>query len=238
MPGKPHVLATTCVMLFAVLVRPTLAETSVYGELTLTSDYVFRGVSQTLSKPALQAEIGFEHSSGWHGFLWGSNVDFIDDTLPDDGAHTEINLGIARDLAIGERVSARLGWIGYLFPGTDPGVDYDYTEWLVTLALDGNHAITFGHSADVFGSGAAGQFYALDTGIAINQHLSLGVELGYYDLDRAYGASYSYLELGLAGKARQVDWRLSHIATDSRAAGLFIDSTVGQRLVFTLSVSF
>ena len=45
----------------------------------LTSDYVFRGVSQTDESPALQG--GVDVSSGiFYGGLWASNVDFYDST--------------------------------------------------------------------------------------------------------------------------------------------------------------
>jgi len=52
------------------------AEVSVTG--TLTSDYVFRGVSQTDSSPAIQASLDYEHESGFFAGVWASNVDFED----------------------------------------------------------------------------------------------------------------------------------------------------------------
>src|SRR5690349_16569922 len=45
--------------------------------LALTSDYVFRGVSQNMRDPALQAGLDYGFGdSGWYVGTWGSNVDF------------------------------------------------------------------------------------------------------------------------------------------------------------------
>jgi uncharacterized protein (TIGR02001 family) len=43
---------------------------------TLTSDYDFRGISQTSKDPAFQLNLGYTHESGFYAGIWGSNVDF------------------------------------------------------------------------------------------------------------------------------------------------------------------
>lgn len=230
-------IAAGILISFAVIARQALADASVYGEVTVATDYVFRGVSQTLSAPALQAELGFEHDNGWYGFVWGSNVDFTDD-LPGDGAHSEINLSIGREFELGERISVGVAGVSYLFPNTNPGFDYDYVEWLVKVVLDDRHTFRIGHSGDVFGSGDPAQYYALQTHLDIARRLTLGVQLGYYDLDHAYGASYGFVELELAGGGQRLGWRISYVATNDRAAELFPDDTVHQRVVFALRLSF
>ena len=44
--------------------------------ITATSDYDFRGVSQTGKDPALQLSLDYAFDSGFYAGLWGSNVDF------------------------------------------------------------------------------------------------------------------------------------------------------------------
>ncbi len=46
------------------------------GTAALTSDYRFRGVTQTQTDPALQAGFTLAHTSGLYFGLWGSNVNF------------------------------------------------------------------------------------------------------------------------------------------------------------------
>lgn len=47
---------------------------SVTGNLALTSNYIFRGVSQTWDRPAVQGGIDYAHASGVYLGTWASNV--------------------------------------------------------------------------------------------------------------------------------------------------------------------
>src|SRR5665811_2385831 len=38
------------------------------------SNYVFRGITQTVGKPAVQGGFDYAHSSGFYAGVWGSNV--------------------------------------------------------------------------------------------------------------------------------------------------------------------
>ncbi len=46
------------------------------GNAALTSDYRYRGISQTFNDPALQGGFLLTHESGVYAGVWGSNVDF------------------------------------------------------------------------------------------------------------------------------------------------------------------
>jgi uncharacterized protein (TIGR02001 family) len=94
----------------------------VTGSAALTSDYVFRGVSQTNAEPAIQA--GFEFSAdGWYAGAWGSSISWLSD-LSAVGA--EISSNVEIDLYGGYRgrfsdeVSFDVGVIGYWYPGDFP----------------------------------------------------------------------------------------------------------------------
>ena len=45
-----------------------------------TTDYIFRGISQTSGNPAVQGGIDYSHSSGLYAGVWGSNVSWIADS--------------------------------------------------------------------------------------------------------------------------------------------------------------
>ncbi|WP_022974490.1 TorF family putative porin, partial [Xanthomonas maliensis] len=45
------------------------------GTFAVTSDYVFRGISQTNGDPAFQAGLTYKHPSGFYAAAWTSNVD-------------------------------------------------------------------------------------------------------------------------------------------------------------------
>src|SRR5690349_701525 len=44
------------------------------GNMTIISDYRFRGISQTFGKPAIQGGIDYSHASGFYLGNWNSNV--------------------------------------------------------------------------------------------------------------------------------------------------------------------
>ncbi|WOE28589.1 TorF family putative porin [Acinetobacter towneri] len=46
------------------------------GTAALTSDYRYRGLTQTFNDPAVQAGFALSHDSGVYAGVWGSNVDF------------------------------------------------------------------------------------------------------------------------------------------------------------------
>src|SRR5690349_13174945 len=58
---------------------PGLALAGVSGTAALTSDYVFRGVSQTDRDPAIQAGVEFAFDNGWYLGTWGSNISWLSD---------------------------------------------------------------------------------------------------------------------------------------------------------------
>ena len=213
-------------------------EIDVSGDVTVSSDYMFRGVSQTMSAPSLQGSFSVEHDTGAYGYLWASNVDFTDSGVPEDGAHFEVDLELGFFHEISERAAITLAWTRYFYPGTKPGVDYDYHEWLGGLVIDERHRLTIGYSRDVFGDGSPGVSYVVGTGLDLTERTGVDVELGYYNLDHAYDMSYSYAEVSIFGRADFLDWRLSYFTTGNEAADLFLASTIDDRVVLALGVSF
>lgn len=68
--------------LLASAVSANAQELSASANVTLTNDYVFRGISQTNEDPALQGGFDVSIGPGFYAGVWGSNVDFS----PDEGS--------------------------------------------------------------------------------------------------------------------------------------------------------
>ena len=79
------------------------------GSVAVASDYVFRGISQTMESPAVQASIDLQFESGLYAYAWGSNVDFVAGVDPDDGAGQEIDLAIGYASDVGGAWSIDIG---------------------------------------------------------------------------------------------------------------------------------
>lgn len=63
MSSRKNALAT---LLCAGLLSAGAAHAEVSGSITLTSDYLFRGVTQTDEQPALQGGVEWAHDSGFY----------------------------------------------------------------------------------------------------------------------------------------------------------------------------
>lgn len=230
--------AITALLASVGLSGPAEAELDVGGQITLTSDYTFRGVSQTMSNPAVQVELDVDHDSGWYGYIWASNVHFTDSNTPDDGARAEVDFVIGYAHSIDQNVSLGVDVSAYTFPGTKSGFNYDYVELHTTLTANDQYRLTIGYSDNVFNSGSSGIFYSAGSDFALSERLSLGLELAHYDLDDGHDMAYSYGMLSLAGELTSFDWQLSFLTTSSEAEEIFYASNVDDRLILSLTMPF
>jgi len=58
---------------------PATPEHTLTGNVGLFSNYIFRGISQTGGKPALQGGFDYAHASGFYLGTWASNVSWLED---------------------------------------------------------------------------------------------------------------------------------------------------------------
>ncbi|WP_296447126.1 TorF family putative porin [Rhodoferax sp. UBA5149] len=82
----------------------------------VTSDYRFRGISQTSFKPALQAGVDFAHKSGFYLGAWGSNINWIKDYIGATDGSLEIDLYGGYKGEISKDFNYDLGVITYQYP--------------------------------------------------------------------------------------------------------------------------
>ena len=86
---------------------------TISGGATLTSDYRFRGISQTNKRFAIQGTFTVAHESGFYATVWGSS---IDDYIA-DGGDAEVDLsGGFRKTFSGTTVD--VGLLYYYYPGS------------------------------------------------------------------------------------------------------------------------
>jgi len=96
----------------------------------LYSQYVFRGISQTNEKPALQGGFDVAHKSGFYIGNWNSNVSWISDGNPDVSARLESDWYGGFKFALPYDFGVDLGALYYWYPGSYPSgfVKPDTTE--------------------------------------------------------------------------------------------------------------
>jgi uncharacterized protein (TIGR02001 family) len=122
---------TATLVLSGLMSAPVLAADSPHtltGNLGLTTDYVFRGVSQTQNEPAVQGGFDYSHASGFYVGTWASNVEWVSLGYKDNNS-MEIDLYGGYRGSAGD-VGYDVGVITYYYPGDEiPGaIDPDTTE--------------------------------------------------------------------------------------------------------------
>jgi uncharacterized protein (TIGR02001 family) len=194
------------------------------GEVTVASDYVWRGVSQTMEDPALQLEATVEHASGFYFGGFASNVDFGDG---EDGIDHEVSayVGWAGELGAGTGLDVFLSRVAY--PGHN-GADYDidYTEIEATLGFAEYYSVGVAYSPDIFNLGGKGWYYNAGAAFPLGDSgVTLGAQVGHYDLDDAVGDSYSDWLVSLDRDFGPINARLQY--TDTSGYGDLLSESVG-----------
>lgn len=202
------------------------------------SDLTFRGVSQTMGNRALQASIDVSLPSGLYAYAWASNVDFIPDGEPDDGATHEVDLviGYARDIT--EDLSVDLALIRYVFPGTVSDVDYDYNELMATVWYADTYSASVAYSGDIDGTGADSVLLKIGAGFALSSETTFDISYGYYDVSDAYDTAYSYSEATLTRSFGNTEIALAYVDTFLSAESIYSHQATGSRFVLSLQVEW
>ncbi len=85
----------------------------------LTSDYRFRGISQTDKNAAIQGSITVTHESGFYASVWGSSISSYVTATTNSTQEIDLILGWKKTFG-GTTVDA--GLLYYFYPKTGPGV--------------------------------------------------------------------------------------------------------------------
>jgi len=187
-------IATASTLSFANMAHAEAFDTAI-GEVdasmtvTLATDYIWRGQSQTDGAGAIQGSLDFAHESGLYIGAWASNVD-ADDF---GGASVEIDYYAGYGGAITDDITYDLSWATYTYPKNS---SIDVEEALASLSLYG------------FTLGAK---YAYDPSSALYTYIDYGFDLPW---DMGLGLHYGLTDTkdplnGVDGDEEYGDWAVS-----------------------------
>ena len=135
-------LAST--MLFTAVTANAADPITVTGSAALTSDYLFRGVSQTSNNAAVQGAMTFTHESGVYASLWGSSI-------ASSAGGLELDTLFGYGGKAGE-VAYDVGFMRYNYPGLNDNTaafEADYNEIYASISTMGAK-VGFNYSPDYF----------------------------------------------------------------------------------------
>jgi len=196
----------------------TAAEVS--GNVTLASDYRFRGISQLEGKisPAIQGGFDVSWENGIYLGTWASNVNFT-------GGALELDVYGGWSGKITDSLDLDVGYLYYAYP-RDSDLDADYYEFYGKLTWIG---ITFGvaYSPDYFAKSGKFGYFSGDYSYTLpfaDEKFSLDLHVGYNVFDKSSNDSsnaflsddqdeYVDYSIGLSTSYWDLDWSAAVVGT-------------------------
>lgn len=254
---KLQKLTALCLAASAFVAAPAMAWESADGQFStsasvaLSTDYMWRGVSQTDSEAAISGSFDLGHASGLYAGAWASNVDFNDGATNPSQAHIEIDAYAGYASEIGDTgISYDVGAMRYFFPGTE-GLDWNE----VYLGLSYSHfSFKVSHSGDAMATGESATHYLFGFNHALPMGFEFHANYAIYDVDDVTDGlvdldgdsiddTFEDFNLGVSKNVAGFDFDLTYYNTLSdaedfvEAANGGSDALVDDRFVFTISKS-
>lgn len=193
---------------------------------TVVSDYMFRGVSQTDSHPAMQLSADYEHSSGLFAGVWGSNVDFGDD------ADVEVDLTLGYAGEVNSSFSFDVYYVYYTYTGYSSADEIDYGE-LIANGYYNNFTFTFGYADDYAQSDESAQYVSVAYDMGIFEDINLSMQIGYSFGDAFESSEYIDYSVFASKEVQSVELTAGLTSTD-----IDDDDNADLRFVVGMSYSF
>ncbi len=215
------------------------------ANVALTTNYMYRGFTQTSEGPAIQGGFDVGHSSGLYAGTWASSLEF---GAGDDDTNLEIDFygGYASEFSNG--FSFDIGGLYYFYPNTDAdsGGDFDFFEVYSSLdytfadaMLEPTIGVSVAFSPDYFGEDGDSIYVNPTLGLSLPYGMSFTLGYGHLDVDGdktsgPAGFDYDHYYVGISK-----DWNIFTLDATYYDA----DSDCGtddqcESLVFTVSASF
>ena len=230
MPARLVVSSVAAGLLLAM--ASTTHAATFNGSGALTTDYVWRGTTQTQGDPAVQAGFKATADNGVYGAVWGSNVEFA----PETRASSEFDLAVGWGGTLSDDWALDLNLTHYRYPSTT--VELDWTEAIGTLTWKQNYWAQLGYSTEALATDDAGAYAQLGAKFPLNDQLRVEAAAGYYWLDDVYDDSYAHAQLGAVWAFKApFELRVTAHATDNSAKRLF-PGLAGSRVEAALQAAF
>lgn len=206
-----------------------------------TSDYVFRGVSQTYGHGALQLGAQYQNSGGWFAGAWGSNVEPY--PLMKSALELDVYTGVSRPL--GGDFNAGVAYTHYLYIDDSRRHRYDYDELALSASYLDRLVATISYQPNStlysdlgFADRRPSVAYELAGRWPLPQGFALQAGSGYYDLHRLFGVRYWAGNVGAQYVYRCVSIDLARFFADSTVARLYEYASANGSWVLSALVRF
>lgn len=201
------------------------------GNAALTTDYVWRGSSQTSARPSVQAGFKLAGKTGFYASAWGSNVRFV--SAPDASSEFDLSIGWARKFTDDWAVDVNA--LRYVYPGTK---HLDWNEVNASATWRDRAWAGIGHSSNAMATGHGGTYVSAGARFPVQEQVRIELGAAHYAMRDALGGyTHGWASVVWAFKA-PVEARLTLHGTDGAASTRFGNNFAGTRIEAALQASF
>ncbi len=240
-------VATT---LLAGIGATSVQASDISGNIALTSDYRFRGISQSDENPAVQGGFDASFEPGFYLGTWASSVDFGDGNDTGSFGTAEFDHYVGWKGPIGDTdFGIDVGYVYFNYPGDTVDPKGNYQEFYVkgswtTLVVGVNY------SDDYYAKTGEFWYVAGDYSYKFMDDLALGLHAGYnmteeteYDVNdnvtdggflSSDQADYTDYSVSLTYTVRGVDLSVAYVGTDLDEEDYFGTDLAEPVAVFTI----
>lgn len=220
------------------------------GNVALTTDYRFRGISQSDEDPAIQGGFDAGLENGLYIGTWGSSIDFGDSN--DTGSFGTLELDYYAGWAgpIGDsNFGLDVGYIYYDYPGDTVNPKGDFGEAYIGVSWKDLSFKTY-YSDDFYAETDEAWYFTGDYSFTLLDALSIGLHAGYSSFDDDDGPfpagggldgtdEYWDYSVSVSYTWATVDWTLAWVDTDMSKddVGEGIEELADSTAVFSISKS-
>ena len=207
---------------------------SISANVGITTNYMFRGVSQTNNGPAIQGGFDYEYTPvNLYAGVWASNID----SDGYDGASMELDI-YAGWSPSWQGVDFDIGYLRYQYPKSGTS-ENNTDEWHIGISYDVKGYLTPSYTAyysdDFFGLGEA-WYHDVGVEVPLPYDFTLAGHYGWNRFDDS-SSNYQDYSVGISREFYGIGFDLSWVSrSDEEACGAPFQC--GDTAVFTVSKSF
>jgi uncharacterized protein (TIGR02001 family) len=226
------VLAANTAFSGAVLAQP--APDPLHGSVTLATDYMLNGLSQTANHPSLRLALDYQHGSGFFAGGVLANVDFDAESRFASPRETQIALYAGYVWRNGDWMS-NLTLARYVYP--DILIDYDYTQASVNLSFRERFFLTGSRSSSYLSVYDTMELFSAGLAQPLPGQFEFGANAGRFNSGASSDVSYSFWDVGLSRPLGRIALDLRYHANSYSRSSL-LGNDAAESWVLSMSYTF
>ncbi len=239
-------------VILALFYHHSYAQAEIHGTLTGTTNYVWRMYSKSNNEPAIQANLDYQHSSGFYMGASASSFNIGKSELDNepefplsfpDPAKVELTPYVGWSFKLTDNWRLDTQFTRYFYDGHIFGVIGDYNEYYLFLHFKDMLTAQISYTNDFYGLGGNCIFYEITGRYPLTDYLEISSGFGYAQTKETLSADYPYWNAGLTGRYKFISADLRYYdarETNTSEELNFYDHphTLDATVVFSLSVGF